>query len=90
MTTITTYKILEVGGTQYLQYLKSYKWFWFFKTYNWVSIPFPNAKGKPQVVCDKINEYHLVKKFIIKYPNIENYFNTEFKERKTKFRAGKY
>ena len=49
----------------------------------------PNVKGKPQVICDKLNEYHVVRKFIIKYPNIEDYFNTEFKERKIKFGAGK-
>lgn len=89
MTTITAYKILNVGGTKYLQYLKSYRWFWFFKTYNWVSIPYPNTKGKPQVLCDKVNEYRFLRKFIIKYPNIENYFKTEFKERKSKFGKSK-
>lgn len=90
MTTVTAYKILEIGGTQYLQYLKPYMWFWFFKTYNWVAIPYPNQKGKSQVICDKIPEYHILRKFIIKYPNIEDYFNTEFKERKIKFGAGKH
>lgn len=90
MTTITAYKILETSKGQYLQYLKSYKWLWFFKTYNWVAIPYPNQKGKPQVICDKLPEYHSLRRFIIKYPNIEDYFKTEFKERKTKFEEGKH
>lgn len=90
MTTITAYKILEINGVQYLQYLKSYRWFWFFKTYNWITIPFPNEKGKPQVVCNKILQYQILRKFIIKYPNIEEYFKTEFIERKNKFKTSKF
>jgi hypothetical protein len=85
MTTKTAYKVLEVNGVHYLQYLKPYRFLLFFKMYNWVNIPYPNVKGKAHVVCDLIHEFVQLKKFILKYPDIDEYFKTEFVERSKKF-----
>lgn len=90
MTTVTAYKILNIKGVEYLQYLKSYKWFFFFSRYDWCFVPYPNDKGKHQIVCSKIPEYHILRKFIIKYPDVEIYFNSEYVERKNKFKKGNH
>ncbi len=88
--TKTTYKILSIKGTDYLQYLKEYKWFFFFNRYRWSLVPFPNGKEKIPYICSKLPEYHVVRKFIIKYPDIEDYFKTEYVERKNKFKKNNY
>jgi hypothetical protein len=85
MTTVTAYKVLEQRGIKYLQYLKLYK-FWFIKWYEWETIPYPNIKGLPNIVCDKIPKYKNLKKFCIEYSNIDNYFNGEYLQRKAKFK----
>jgi hypothetical protein len=81
----TTYKVLENNGIEYLQYLKSYRFLFFFKINEWLYIPYPNIKNKPKVICSKIQEYTQLKKFILKYPDIEKYFKNEFLERKKKY-----
>lgn len=89
MTTVTPYKVLDQRGVKYLQYLRLYK-FWFLKWYEWEFIPYPNNKGKPQVVCNKIQKYSNLKKFCMEYSNIEEYFKGEYNERKAKFKKNKY
>ncbi len=87
MMTKTAYRVLDKGGMKYLQYLKLYK-FWFIKYYEWEDIPYPSEKGKPQVVCDKVPKYKEVKKFILEYWDIDEYFKKEYVERKNKFKKG--
>jgi len=84
MTTKTAYRVIEYKGTQYLHYLKLYK-FWFIRWYEWEPIPYPNDH-KPNVICNKIPNYQSIRKFVIKYPDIEEYFKTEYVERKNKFK----
>jgi len=87
MTTKTAYRVVDYKGVQYLHYLKLYK-FWFVKWYEWETISYPNEHGKPQVVCNKIQDYRSIRKFVIKYPDIAEYFKTEYVERKNKFKNG--
>lgn len=89
MTTKTTYKVLAYRGTLWLQYLKLYK-FLFFKWYEWEHIPYPNESDKPQFVCNKILKYTTLKKFIIEYPDIDDYLKNEYVERKNKFKKAKH
>ncbi len=90
MTTKTAYKVLELKGIEYLQYLKSYRFLLFFKYYKWVFVPYPNLKEKPHFVNSLIPEYKNLRKFIIKYPDIDDYFKTEYLERKAKYGATKH
>jgi hypothetical protein len=90
MTTKTTYKVIEYKGANYLQYLKLYRLFFFFKHYNWAWIPYPNEQGKPQVVCSNIPEYASIRRFVFKYPDIKKYYETEYLERKNKFKNIKH
>jgi hypothetical protein len=89
MTTVTAYKVLQQKGTKYLMYLRLYK-FWFIKWYAWECIPYPNEKGLPQVVCNKITKYKELKKFILEYLDVEDYFKKEYVERKNKFKKGNF
>jgi len=86
----TKYRIYLYKGIKYLLYKKVYG-FWFIKWSKWLTIKYPNDVGKPKIICDKIPEYENLKKFIIKYPNIKNYFKSnEFLERKNKYRSYRY
>jgi hypothetical protein len=89
MITKTAYKVLSIKGVNYLQYLKPYRLLWFFKLYRWEYIPYPNEKGKPQVITDRLHEYLIIRKFVLKYPDIDEYFKTEYVERKKKFKTVK-
>lgn len=90
MTTKTAYKVLDNKGVEYLQYLKSYRFLLFFKLYKWEFIVYPNIKGKPHYVNNQIPEFKNLRKFIIKYPDIDDYFKTEYLERKAKYGAVKH
>lgn len=89
MITKTAYRVYEKRGVKYLQYLRLYK-FWFLKWYEWEDVPYPNEKGKPQVVCNTIPKYKELKKFILEYLDVEEYFKNEYVQRKTKFKKGKF
>lgn len=87
MKTLTTYRIIKSGRQEFLEYLKIYKWFFFFKIEKWEKIPYPCSKGLPQFISNLQLEYRSnVKKFVLKYPDINVYFKTEYLERKKKFK----
>jgi hypothetical protein len=88
MITKTAYRVFDRKGIKYLQYLKLYK-FLFIKWYEWEDIPYPDDKGKLQFVTDRIPKYKNLKKFILEFLEIEDYFKTEYVERKNKFKKGK-
>lgn len=85
MTSKTTYRVYEKKGVKYLQYLKLYK-FLFIKWYDWEYVPYPDKKDKQQVLTDKDSKYKNLKRFILDYLDIEDYFKTEYVERKNKFK----
>jgi hypothetical protein len=82
----TKYRIYTYKGVDYLLYLKTYTLFWFIKLKSWKVIEYPNPDKKIKCVCNKIPQYINLKKFILKYPHIDEYFKNEYKERKNKYK----
>lgn len=81
---ITKYKIVLYNGYEYLLYKKVYR-IWFISWGKWLTIPYPNEKRLPRIICNKIPEHSNVKKFILKYSSIDDYLKTEYVERKKKY-----
>lgn len=84
--TKTKYRIYSYKGFDYLLYLKTYTLFWIIKWKRWSVIEFPNENRKIKILSNRSSDYKNLKKFIIKYPNIDEYFKTEYIERKNKFK----
>lgn len=81
----TKYKIVRHRGVKYLYYQKYYK-FWFIKWSEWLPIQYPNQKGKPRYICNLIPDYKNLNMFMLKYLDVDEYFKTEYLERKKQFK----
>jgi hypothetical protein len=78
----TLYRIVKYGDVEYLQYLKTYNVL-FLKWTKWKYIPYPcSSVYMPHVISSRISKYNNLKKFILCFPDIEMYYETEFLERK--------
>ena len=81
----TKYRIVLYKETKYLLYKKDYK-IWFFRWSKWVTIKYPNSIGKSKIISNQIPEYKNLNRFMIKFVNVEEYFKTEYNERKKLFK----